>query len=98
MRRQAGDDVQPGGIQIVSQLFQVSAGDTWVDQQHTAVAHHGDGIAADPLALTDPDSFRDLGQHASLLRFLNCVVALVTAAASLASGSVQGTASAFSSL
>jgi hypothetical protein len=68
MRREARDDALARFAKIVREGGHLVARDPRVDQQHTGLARHDDGVALEEFALVDEHALSDLSQHGRTLR------------------------------
>ena len=67
VRREPGDHWNAEPVHVIGELGQIGAVDAGVDQDQAFVPAHRDGVAPDPLALSDPHAIGYLVQHRMML-------------------------------
>ena len=65
--REPGDHWNAEPVHVIGELGQIGAVDAGVDQDQAFVPAHRDGVAPDPLALSDPHAIGYLVQHRMML-------------------------------
>ena len=72
MGGEPGDHRKAKPVQVIGELVQIGTINAGIDQDQPTLPAHHDGIAPDPLALTDPDAVGHLIQHWCTLQSRCC--------------------------